>query len=457
MEVDILIVGTGVSALYLALNLSEKLNILMVSKTSVDETNSFLAQGGISVARNKADIPTFIEDTLKAGKYLNNKNSVEILAKESMDNIKNLIKLGVPFDTKNDKLCFTKEGAHSINRIVHVKDETGKGVSTVLLNEVLKRKNITLLENTTLIDLITNGNSCNGGRFIIKNANLNILNKIYSKKSLKPSLTTIIKDDTFTLNVFSKVTVLATGGIGGLFKDSTNMRSLTGDSIYLSLKHNIMLKDLDYIQIHPTALYTTHGSRRFLISEALRGEGAILLNSKGNRFVNELLPRDIVSKAILNEINSSINPYVYLDISFKDSDYLKNRFPAIYLKCLEEGLDLTKEPIKVSPAQHYFMGGIAVDLNSKTSMKNIYAIGETSCTGVHGANRLASNSLLEALVFSKRAALDINKNINSIPLIISKTKPINNDLIQIEEKMHQITINEFKRRLTDINVKLVNY
>ena len=431
MEVDVLIVGTGVSALYLALNLSEKLNILMVSKGSLSETNSYLAQGGISTARNEDDIPSFIEDTLKAGQYLNNRKAVEILARESIENIQALCSFGVPFDTHNGELVYTKEGAHSTNRIVHIKDETGKGVSETLLNQVLKRANITLMEHTTLVDLIKRGNSCGGA---------------------------ILLDNDTQINVFSKVTILATGGIGGLFNESTNQRILTGDGIYLSLKHGIALKDLKYIQIHPTALYSKDtNEKRFLISEALRGEGGILLNSKGERFINELLPRDVVSKAILNEINKSDLPYVYLDISFKDENYLKDRFPSIYKRCLDEGIDITKEPIPVSPVQHYFMGGIAVDFDSKTSIKNLYAVGETSCTGVHGANRLASNSLLEALVFSRRAAVNINKTINSIPLIISQIPSITKPLEDIKEEMKNVTIEEFKRRLTDINAKLANY
>lgn len=435
MEFDVLIVGTGISALYLALNLNENLNILMVSKEDLIETNSYLAQGGISTARNTEDIPLFIEDTLKAGKYLNNRTAVKVLAEESMDNIKNLISLGVPFDRKDGEILFTKEGAHCINRIVHVNDETGKGVSDVLLAQVKKKKNITLMENTVLVDLIKKGSSCRGGILFKKTLN--------SKKQF---------------NVFSRVTILATGGIGGLFNDSTNQRSLTGDGLYLALKYGIALKDLEYIQIHPTALYSkNNSSKRFLISEALRGEGAVLLNYKGERFVNELLPRDVVSQAIMKELSYSDIPYVNLDISFKDCDYLKNRFPTIYASCLKEGIDLTKNSIPVSPAQHYFMGGIAVDLNSKTSMKNLYAIGETSCTGVHGANRLASNSLLEALVFSRRAAININTSIYSIPLIISKVPQITSSLEDLETIIKKTTINEFKRRLNNTNVKLANY
>jgi L-aspartate oxidase len=206
--------------------------------------------------------------------------------------------------------------------------------------------------------------------------------------------------------------VLATGGVGGLFKKSTSQRELTGDGVAIALKNGIKLKDVDYIQFHPTVLHRgEENERRFLISESLRGEGAKLYNSKGQRFVNELLPRDEVTAIIENESGKTGDNCVYLDISFLDSEYLKNRFPSIYKECLKSGIDITKDRIPVSPAQHYYMGGIAVDLNGKTSMENLYALGETACTGVHGKNRLASNSLLEGLVFSKRAAALINKAI----------------------------------------------
>lgn len=372
---DVLIAGSGVSGLYCALNLKSNLKILVITKTKLTETDTYLAQGGISTARNTNDIPLFIEDTLRAGKYKNNKESVKILAEESMNNIHKIINLGVKLDKSGDELQFTREGAHSINRIVHSKDTTGRALTNTLIEQAKNSKNITIYEDTFLADIVVENGKCVGG---------------------------IAIKDNVQLNIKSKIVVLATGGIGGIFNNSTNLRHLTGDGIAIAIRNNIKLKDLNYIQFHPTALYDENSdNRRFLISEAVRGEGGILINSKGDRFIDELLPRDIVSNAINEEIKNSKIPYVYLDISFLNSEYIKKRFPNIYDECLSRGIDITKEPIPVSPAQHYFMGGIETDSNSKTSMENLYAVGEVSCTGVHGANRLASNSLLEGLVFSK--------------------------------------------------------
>lgn len=425
---DVLIVGSGVAGLYAALNLRRDLNIILVSKTTLKETNTYLAQGGISTAKDEEDIESFIEDTLKAGNYKNNLEAVKVLAKESMENIKRLIDFGVEFDNINGRLLFTKEGAHSTNRIVHVKDWTGKGVAKTLIKNVLKRKNIKVYENTKLTDLISENNRCLGGIFI---------------------------KDGKCFNIYSKVTILATGGIGGLFKNSTNQRILTGDGLSVAIRHGVKIKDIEFIQFHPTALYEEKDDRRFLISESLRGEGAVLLNHKGERFVDELLPRDEVSLRILEEIKKSNKPYVLLSARHLNSSYLRDRFPTIYSECLKRGIDITKDLVPVAPAQHYFMGGIEVDLFSKTSMDNLYAVGEVSCTGVHGENRLASNSLLEGLVFSRRAAEDINKNIDGIKLIKAcKNSLINIDEIERENK--RIVIKELKKKRWDLKDEFID-
>ncbi|MBC2581024.1 L-aspartate oxidase [Clostridium sp. DJ247] len=388
MITDVLIVGTGVAGLYTALNLREDLNILMVSKGKADECNSNLAQGGISVARGYTDIDVFVNDTMKAGQYLNDINAVKILAEESMDNINQLLQLGVDFTKEKQELSFTREGAHTVNRIVHYKDKTGAKVEETLLNNVLSKKNVKIVENLCVIDVLKNNNTCIGA--------------------------VCIKEDK-QINIYAKVTVLATGGIGGLFKSSTNERIITGDGIAIALKNGIQVKNLNYIQFHPTALFTKDTSKKkFLISESVRGEGGKLINNSGQRFVNELLPRDVVSKRILEEEKNTDSECVYLDVSFMPKSFLENRFPTIYSECLKNGIDISKEPIPVTPAQHYFMGGIAVNSYGKTSMESLYAFGEVSCTGVHGANRLASNSLLEALVFSRRGACDINNRIDGI-------------------------------------------
>lgn len=427
--VDILIVGGGIAGLYSALNLRTDLNIILISKGKIKDTNSYLAQGGISTAKNRDDIGDFIEDTLKAGNYKNDVNAVKVLANESIENIKNLIKLGVDFDNQNGSLLYTKEGAHTANRIVHYKDYTGKKVIEILLEEALKRKNITIIENAYLADLISQNNVCYGG---------------------------IIFKDNKQINIFSKYTILAAGGIGGLFKNSTNQRIITGDGIAIAIKNNIRIKDVEYIQFHPTALYEENVNKRFLISESLRGEGAVLLNSKGERFANELLPRDELTEKIRNEIKNSGIPYVYLKVSHIGSLYIKDRFPGIYKECLNHGIDITKDLIPVSPAQHYFMGGIEVDLESKTSMEKLFAAGEVSCTGVHGENRLASNSLLEALVFSKRCADFINKNINH-EKNYKKTPEKIIDLNKIKNENKSIVINEITKRRWDLKDELINY
>lgn len=424
---DVLIVGSGVAGLYASLNLREDLEIIMVSKKSVNLCNSSLAQGGIAVARGKEDFQSFIEDTLKAGKYENNIDSVRVLVEESMDNINKLIDLGANFEKDENGVLFTKEGAHEINRIVYHKDITGKHVEDILLENVKRRKNIKIIEECEMVDIYNRDNRCIGALF----------NK-----------------DGENLSIYAKVVILATGGIGGLFKKSTNERIITGDSIGVAIRNNIEIKDLSYIQIHPTAFFSKKSEeKRFLISESVRGEGGKLINCNGERFVDELLPRDIVSKKIYEEMKKTNSNNVFLDVSFMEKSFLQKRFPNIYNKCLDEGIDISKEPIPVAPAQHYFMGGIKVDLNGKTSMENLYAFGETSCTGVHGANRLASNSLLEALVFSRRGALEINSYIDNLELIIEEREC--EDLDKYRLLNRKILIDEICRLRGDIKDELV--
>jgi len=417
--VDVLVVGSGVAGLYCALNLRQDLDVMVVSKDKIDCTNTSLAQGGISVARDLDDVPFFTEDTLKAGKYKNNIQAVNVLTKESIENVDYLVSLGLDVDKDEDgNWDYTKEGAHCVNRIIHTQDNTGENVEKTLVKNSFQRKNIRISEDTFLVDIIERNNKCIGA---------------------------ILLKDKEQINVFAKFVVLACGGIGGLYKNSTSQRILRGDGLAVALRHEIELKDINYIQIHPTAFYDESGDeRRFLISESVRGEGGKLYNINGERFVDELQPRDVVSDAIFNEMKKTNTPYVHLDISFLNEEYLKNRFSTIYNKCLEKGTDITKGPIKVSPAQHYFMGGIKVDLNSKTSMKNLYAVGETACTGIHGANRLASNSLLEGLVFSKRAAKDINENIDQFNLTKVDIDEMYTNREEIEEENKRIVVNAIK-------------
>ncbi len=388
MNTDILIVGCGVAGLYCALNFPENRNILIVTKNIARKSDSFLAQGGICVLRDEDDYEAFFEDTMKAGHYENNPESVDIMIRSSQGVIEDLVSFGVGFEKNGEAFHYTKEGAHSAPRILFHEDETGKEITSHLLETARSRKNITLIENFTMVDLICDANECRG----------------------------IIGHDAegHYRAITANYTVLATGGIGGLFEHSTNYRHLTGDALALAIKHQIKLQHMDYIQIHPTTLFTKKDGREFLISESVRGEGAILLNAKGERFTDELCPRDTVSKAIFAEMEREGTEHVWLSLAPIPEEEIKTHFPNIYQKCLEEGYDVTKEPIPVVPSQHYFMGGIDVNEFSKTSMDRLYAVGETACNGVHGRNRLASNSLLESLVFAKRAASDINLNYHSL-------------------------------------------
>jgi len=384
MKADILIVGCGVAGLYCALNLPQDKNIIIVTKAEAPKSDSFLAQGGICVLRDAQDYDSFYEDTMKAGHYENNPDSVDIMINSSREVIEDLVAFGVRFEKNGKEFIYTREGAHSKPRILFHEDETGKEITSHLLECVRQKSNIQIIEYYTMVDLVCRDGECRG--IIGHNASGE-----YSA-------------------ILADYTVLATGGIGGLFKHSTNYRHLTGDALALALEYGIKLQHIDYIQIHPTTLYSQKSGREFLISESVRGEGAILLNSRGERFVNELLPRDVVANAIYAEMKKEESEHVWLSMAPIPEDEIKSHFPNIYRHCLEEGYDVTKEPIPVVPSQHYFMGGIDVDRYSRTSMPRLYAVGETACNGVHGKNRLASNSLLESLVFAKRSALHIVSN-----------------------------------------------
>ena len=383
MKTDILIVGAGCSGLYCALNLPRDKKITIITKSSAEKSDSFLAQGGICALRDKDDFQSFFDDTLKAGHYENDRESVSIMISSSPDVINDLLEYGVPFNRNEDgSLAYTREGAHSSNRILFHKDITGKAITQTLLDRVLELDNVTLLENTTLVDIIERNNECFGAVLRLENGELEA--------------------------VLCDYTVLATGGVGGLYEHSTNYPHLTGDALAIALRHGVKLKNIDYVQIHPTTLYVEGPrDRSFLISESVRGEGAHLYDKNMERFVNELLPRDRLTNAIHEQMKKDNTKHVWEDLRTIPRDELLSHFPNIIAHCKESGYDATRECIPVVPAQHYFMGGIEVNHQSKTSMKRLYAIGETACNGVHGRNRLASNSLLESLVFAKRASFDM--------------------------------------------------
>lgn len=381
---DVVIAGCGIAGLYTALSLPREKKILMLSKEDVASCDSMLAQGGICVLRDESDYEAYFEDTMRAGHYENRKESVAIMIDSSRAVIEHLLTLGVRFEKNADgSLAYTREGAHSQPRICFHKDITGEEITTTLLKHVRNLANVRIMEYTTMTDLIEEDDNCIGMKAKDKNGEL--------------------------LQIYALNTVVATGGIGGLYQHSTNFPLLTGDACRIAREHGVALEHMDYVQIHPTCLYSKKQGRSFLISESARGEGAVIHNHKGERFVDELLPRDVVTEAILKEMEKEGVDYEYLSFEKVPEPIIRGHFPNIYNYCLQEGYDLLKESVPIVPAQHYFMGGIHVDSDSQTTMKHLYAVGETSCNGVHGKNRLASNSLLESLVFAKRAAQKIGK------------------------------------------------
>ena len=379
---DVIIVGTGAAGLYCALMLPERKKILMLTKQEADLSDSFLAQGGICMLRGEDDYKDYFEDTMRAGHYENNERAVDLMIRSSNDIIRDLVFRKVDFArTADGELDFTREGAHSRPRILFHKDITGKEITSTLLKQVLTKENIEIREHMTMVDLIEKGNICGG--------------------------VVAMDEENHVYPIRSQYVVLACGGIGGLYQNSTNYPHIAGDGLGIAMKHQVEVEHLDYIQIHPTTLFSRSKGRRFLISESVRGEGALLYDKNGQRFTNELQPRDIVSQAIFAQMEKDGTEFVLEDMRPLGEKTIREHFPNIYQHCIEEGFDPIKEPIPVVPAQHYFMGGIKVDLSSRTSMKGLYACGETSCNGVHGKNRLASNSLLESLVFARRAAYDM--------------------------------------------------
>jgi len=381
---DFLIIGSGLAGLYAALYASKFGEVTLVTKSTIEESNSFWAQGGIAAAIDPEDSIWFhIEDTLRAGRGLCNKKAVEILVEEGKDRVLDLMALGMEFDTGESGLELGLEGGHTKRRVLHAGGtSTGREMVRFLIAAVENNPSITKFENTDVVRFIADNKRCFGALALDQN--------------FKPSL------------ILSKSTILATGGASALFKRTTNPKGSVGEGIALSYHAGAEIVDMEFVQFHPTAFYSEQGES-FLISEALRGEGAHLLNSKGTRFMteyseySELAPRDVVSRAIFLEMNKSGERNVYLDLRHMESDYIRSRFSNIYDFCLKCGVDITRELVPVAPAAHYTMGGVKTGLYGETNIRSLFACGEVACTGVHGANRLASNSLLECVVFAKRA------------------------------------------------------
>ena len=430
MKTDILIVGSGCAGLYAALNLPTDKKITIITKDIVEHSDSFLAQGGMCMLKSRDDYDSYYEDTMKAGHYENNPDSVRIMIESSPDIVEELIDYGVDFHREEDgSLSFTKEGAHSHHRIIFHEDVTGKEITSTLLARVKERDNISIYEHTAMVDILCCGNVCYGA---------------------------VVRDeDDKIFKITANYTVLACGGIGGIYHHSTNFRHLTGDAVAIALRHGIETEHVNYVQIHPTTLYSKeHEDRRFLISESVRGEGALLYNSKHERFVDELLPRDLLTKEIKKQMAKDGTDFVWEDMTVIDKKELQEHFPNIVEHCKEMGYDVYTECIPVVPAQHYFMGGIKVNLSSKTSMNQLYAIGETACNGVHGRNRLASNSLLESLVFAKRAAKEMTEKFDKTVRADDITFDVNeySDKEGLAEKYKQILLDEIARKNAEMTV-----
>ena len=382
---ETLVIGAGAAGLNCALHLPAGSDVLVVCKGGLKESDSFLAQGGICVLHDEGDAESYFEDTMRAGHYENDPATVRCMIEHSRATIDELISFGVRFAREEDgELAYTREGAHSRPRIVFHADCTGREITSRLLSAAQKRTNIELRPYTTMEDLLFAEDGCCGA--VLRDNRTHELTLVYAGN-----------------------TVLATGGVGGLFAHSTNYRILTGDGVGVAVFHGVAADHLDYVQIHPTTLYANGRGRRFLISESVRGEGAHLLNAAGERFVDELLPRDVVTAAIRREMAREGSEYVRLDLSSVRGGErtLEKHFPGILRRLKKEGLRVPEEPVPVVPAQHYFMGGVRSDLFGRTTAPHLYAVGETCCNGVHGKNRLASNSLLEAIIFARRAAEDI--------------------------------------------------
>lgn len=387
MKTDFLVVGSGIAGLNFSLNVVKYGRVTIVTKKEIMESNTNLAQGGIAaVSRQEDSVQLHIADTLNVGSGLSNKRMVTILAKQGPAAIRNLLSFGVTFDKENDELHLTTEGGHSIARVLHSGDSTGKEIEKAMTESVRENRDIEVYENCFAIDLLLNDRECVG----VKTLDI-------KKRE--------------TCEIFARVTALATGGIGYVYQSTTNPEIATGDGIAMAFRADAKIEDMEFVQFHPTALNIS-GAPHFLISEVLRGEGAILVNASGERFMLnydsmvELAPRDIISRTIFNELKKGP---IYLDIRHKGKNFILERFPMIHQECLKYDLDITKDLIPVSPAAHYICGGIKTNEYGETSVSNLLAFGECACTEVHGANRLASNSLLESVVFSSLGAQKAKK------------------------------------------------
>lgn len=411
-EYDYLVIGSGIAGMTFALKAARKGRVALICKTTLDEANTALAQGGVASVTNLEvdDFDKHIHDTMVAGDWLSDPKAVEKVVKGAPDGIRDLIQWGVNFDKNADgKFDLHREGGHSEFRILHHADNTGFEIQRGLIEAVKADPNIDIYEHHFAIEIITQHH----------------LGKIVSRRTRDITCygAYVLDESTGKVHKFiSRVTVMATGGVGAVYRTTTNPLVATGDGIAMVYRAKGIISDMEFIQFHPTALYHPGDRPSFLITEAMRGYGAVLRNKKGEEFMHRydprlsLAPRDIVARAIDNEMKIHGDDHVYLDVTHKDPDETRRHFPNIYRKCLELGIDITRDYIPVAPAAHYLCGGIKVDLNGESSIKHLYALGECSCTGLHGGNRLASNSLIEAVVYANAAAEHAAENIGHYDL-----------------------------------------
>jgi L-aspartate oxidase len=408
---DFLVIGSGIAGLSFALKAAEHGSVTIISKANLEETNTVYAQGGIAAVTYDPDsVEKHINDTLICGDGLCNKQVVRMVVEEAPTQIKQLIQWGVLFDRNTSgQYDLAKEGGHSEHRILHHKDNTGHEIQRALTSRVKNHKNIEIFENYFAVEIITQHHL--GMKIKRKNPDI----ACYGAFVLNLKTQKVEK-------FISKTTIMATGGIGNIYHTTTNPLVATGDGIAMVYRAKGEIENMEFIQFHPSSLFYPGERPSFLITEAMRGFGAILKTTDGKEFMHKydergsLAPRDIVARAIDNEMKTRGDDFVYLDVTFKDATEIKNHFPNIYQKCLSIGIDITKDMIPVVPAAHYLCGGIKVDMNGESSIKNLYAIGECSSTGLHGANRLASNSLIEALVYAEKAFQNAHKSIDRIEI-----------------------------------------
>ena len=450
IETDVLVIGSGIAGLFAALKISEFAEVVLVTKKNKAESNTNYAQGGIASVIDPNDtFEKHVQDTLIAGAGLCDKKAVESMVKEGPDRINDLIDIGTQFTKKGDSFDLAREGGHSMSRILHAKDLTGQEIERALIHSAEEKKNIQIFENAIAIDLLTEHNLSGGSKTISENGNC------WGAYILESSNNDVIK-------ITAKATILATGGLGQVYLHTTNPSIATGDGFAMAYRAGAEMGNMEFIQFHPTSLYnvktgSNNDDHAFLISEAVRGFGGLLRTRDGNLFIHnydsrkELAPRDIVARAIDNELKKRGDEYVYLDLSHKNADEVIDHFPNIYNTCLKYGIDITKDFIPVVPAAHYACGGIIVNLNGESSLRGLFACGEVTMTGVHGANRLASNSLLEALVYAYRCTSSIKKYLNNFNIIVPELLDWDDSgtLSHDERVLITHTVNEVKQTMWD--------